>query len=190
MDRANRVLRIPGPQVTLTRMHCEPRLPGPHQIKLKNLVLDAFVPPEALEAMMVMCTWNDHEQAYVIAHGERAGNVLRAAAREEAPADVTGRGAPSRAVRRAPPPCGMLRTDVGASLRGRRCSWLRAASGCAPWLAARRGWLCAAGLPGGAPGSPLPWLQPPSAPPFPTRFAPAASPQGRGGAHATVPRAV
>lgn len=47
------------------------------QIKLKNLVLDSFVPPSALEAMMALSTWNEHEQSYVVVRFDVAGNAIR-----------------------------------------------------------------------------------------------------------------
>lgn len=47
------------------------------QIKLKNLVLDSFVPPSALEAMMALSAWNEHEQCYVVVRFDVAGNAIR-----------------------------------------------------------------------------------------------------------------
>jgi kinesin family protein 3/17 len=43
------------------------------QIKLKNLVIAAFIPPAYQDLIMAMCQWHEYEEQWVIANVHAAG---------------------------------------------------------------------------------------------------------------------
>jgi kinesin family protein 3/17 len=46
------------------------------QIKLKNLVIACFIPPEYQELIMQHCTWREYDEQWVIDHVEHAGGCF------------------------------------------------------------------------------------------------------------------
>ena len=46
------------------------------QIKLKNLVIACFIPPEYQELIMQHCTWREYDEQWVIDYVEHAGRYF------------------------------------------------------------------------------------------------------------------
>lgn len=62
------------------------------QIKLKNLVIAAFIPPAYQDLIMAVCEWREYEEKWVIANVHAAGEAGRdmAVQRQEVAAGAYG----------------------------------------------------------------------------------------------------